>query len=219
MIAAHQTMLAPQSAPLPYDAEVEYIEGTGDQFLDTGYKTCESSHMVFDAMYNGYATSGYSSTMLFGSQTSVGGAAATALAVWLNSNGQMSFNDIGFDSGWVSSPTIASGSRHVFAIENRTLFLDGTSIRSSGATGAYRSTVSVCLLRANTPTGYQSGSNRRMKGRIYSFSASESGILAFDGIPVRVGSGSSAVGYLFDRVSGELFGNAGTGAFTIGPDK
>ena len=34
-------------------------------------------------------------------------------------------------------------------------------------------------------------------------------------VPVRVGQ----VGYLFDRVSGQLFGNAGTGAFTIGPDK
>ena len=36
-----------------------------------------------------------------------------------------------------------------------------------------------------------------------------------DIIPVRVGD----VGYLYDRVSGQLFGNAGTGAFIIGPDK
>ena len=43
--------------------------------------------------------------------------------------------------------------------------------------------------------------------------------LVRDFIPVRVGSGSSAVGYLYDRVSGELFGNAGTGEFLIGPDK
>jgi hypothetical protein len=45
------------------------------------------------------------------------------------------------------------------------------------------------------------------------------GALARDYIPVRVGSGAGAVGYLFDRVSGQLFGNAGTGDFTIGPDK
>ena len=37
MIAAHQTMLAPQGAPLPYDAEVEYLESTGTQYIDTGY--------------------------------------------------------------------------------------------------------------------------------------------------------------------------------------
>ena len=33
-------------------------------------------------------------------------------------------------------------------------------------------------------------------------------------IPVRKGN----VGYMFDRVSGKLFGNKGTGAFVIGPD-
>ena len=36
-----------------------------------------------------------------------------------------------------------------------------------------------------------------------------------DIIPVRVGD----VGYLYDRVSGQLFGNSGTGAFIVGPDK
>ena len=35
-----------------------------------------------------------------------------------------------------------------------------------------------------------------------------------DFIPVRKGT----VGYLYDRVSGKLFGNAGTGDFVLGPD-
>ena len=39
-------------------------------------------------------------------------------------------------------------------------------------------------------------------------------ILVFDGIPVRVGT----VGYIYDRVSGQLFGNLGTGDFVLGPD-
>ncbi len=33
--------------------------------------------------------------------------------------------------------------------------------------------------------------------------------------PVRIGD----IGYLYDEVSGELFGNMGTGDFIIGPDK
>ena len=41
------------------------------------------------------------------------------------------------------------------------------------------------------------------------------GVSIFDFIPVRVGS----IGYMYDRVSGQLFGNSGTGAFIIGPDK
>lgn len=43
----------------------------------------------------------------------------------------------------------------------------------------------------------------------------QSGVIVRDYIPVRDGT----VGYLYDRVSGRFFGNAGTGAFIIGPDK
>jgi hypothetical protein len=38
--------------------------------------------------------------------------------------------------------------------------------------------------------------------------------LMADFIPVRVGD----VGYMYDRVSGQLFGNAGTGEFVLGTD-
>ena len=39
-------------------------------------------------------------------------------------------------------------------------------------------------------------------------------VLVRDYIPVRVG----LVGYMYDKVSGELFGNEGTGKFILGPD-
>lgn len=40
------------------------------------------------------------------------------------------------------------------------------------------------------------------------------GTIEIDWIPVRVGM----VGYMYDRVSGQLFANAGTGNFILGPD-
>ena len=40
-------------------------------------------------------------------------------------------------------------------------------------------------------------------------------VLMRDFIPVRVGQ----TGYMYDRVSGQLFGNSGTGAFILGHDK
>ena len=39
--------------------------------------------------------------------------------------------------------------------------------------------------------------------------------LVRDFIPVRIGQ----TGYLFDKVSRQLFGNSGTGNFILGPDK
>jgi hypothetical protein len=49
--------------------------------------------------------------------------------------------------------------------------------------------------------------------QVYSIKLSNSNG-SFDLVPVRVGD----VGYMFDRVSGQLFGNAGTGAFVLGSD-
>ena len=50
---------------------------------------------------------------------------------------------------------------------------------------------------------------------IYSIKIWDNNILVRDLIPVRKGN----IGYMYDRVSGQLFGNQGTGDFVIGPDK
>lgn len=51
--------------------------------------------------------------------------------------------------------------------------------------------------------------------RVHSLKCYEDGVLILDFIPVRVGQ----VGYMYDKVSGLLFGNNGTGNFTLGNDK
>lgn len=61
-----------------------------------------------------------------------------------------------------------------------------------------------------------SNSNYPLYGRIFSFKGYDypNHDLIIDLLPVRVGT----VGYMYDRVSGQLFGNNGTGAFVLGPD-
>ena len=56
--------------------------------------------------------------------------------------------------------------------------------------------------------------------RIYSAKLWDGNILARDFIPVRfTNERGETEGAMFDRVSGQLFRNSGTGAFVIGPDK
>jgi hypothetical protein len=62
--------------------------------------------------------------------------------------------------------------------------------------------------------------------KTFYFKISRAGVLVRDYIPVRVGSGASAVGYLYDRANptggplgNGLYGNSGSGAFVVGPDK
>ena len=46
------------------------------------------------------------------------------------------------------------------------------------------------------------------------------GVEVIDLIPVRfINERGETEGAFYDKVSGQLFGNAGTGAFIIGPDK
>lgn len=58
------------------------------------------------------------------------------------------------------------------------------------------------------------GSSDRWRGRIYYLKIYDNTTLVRDFIPVRVGS----VGYMYDKVSGQLFGNSGTGNFVLGQD-
>jgi hypothetical protein len=51
--------------------------------------------------------------------------------------------------------------------------------------------------------------------RLYYFKIYSNNGLVRDLIPVRVGQ----VGYMYDKVSGQLFGNSGTGEFILGADK
>lgn len=54
----------------------------------------------------------------------------------------------------------------------------------------------------------------KSRQRLYNVELLRNGVKLRDLIPVRVGE----VGYMYDQVSGELFGNAGSGSFILGPD-
>lgn len=56
--------------------------------------------------------------------------------------------------------------------------------------------------------------NYGMVGRIYSAYVKQDGVLVRDFVPVRVDN----VGYMYDKVSGQLFGNVGGSDFIIGND-
>ena len=62
--------------------------------------------------------------------------------------------------------------------------------------------------------------SRYFNGNLYSFSIKRNGKLAIEMIPVRfTNENGVSEGAMYDRVSGQLFRNAGTGTFIIGPDK
>ena len=180
---------------LPYDAEVEYLESSGTQWINIGYTKSQCPYFSLDiqplityvdkAMFGAY-NSGYSVQQYLGRWR------------W-------------FDNGWTLTDIHVDITRTTNITKNANgWFVDGEITKtSSGLTGD----LSLFLFGANANNASIHRSESLRVNQLSLFDKNSS--LVADFIPIRKGN----IGYMYDRVSGQLFGNAGTGAFVIGPDK
>ena len=187
---------------LPYDAEVEYLESNGTQYIDTGiipdantgiYLNVECSNNndtylvgLRDTTGNtrwciGHATTGF----YYGYGTNQNGdnrLVGTAAELWLDYKNDGRF----VASNGVTTKTLTLPSLAFTPVNNIRLF------GSSGISADYT----------------------KWPGKIYSVQITQENDILMDLIPVR----KDGVGYMYDKVSGELLGNNGTGSFTYGND-
>jgi len=213
MIAARNAFLMSGGA-MPYDAEVEYLESTGGQYIDTGvlansdlkvectFRMLErpiNFRWIFAARTHDIAGDGYG----FGCNGDT--------YITSDYNGRVSISER-FNSGTV----------YTVVKDANVCSINGTTLLNTAAVFTQSHTLPILGMR--TADGdVNLGVIPKCEifyVRIYAQA------LVRDFIPVRVGSGSSAVGYLYDRANptggplgNGLYPNAGTGAFVIGPDK
>ena len=187
---------------LPYDAEVEFLESTGTQWIDTGVipDTVDLDiNIALTVIAQGH---------LFGSRTNSNFSPATnhLWSSYGNNAGQFRKDWIGENSYLPLSTTAPN----IIGLHSSA---SGSSVVHDGATwtGGVKTTnsLSLYLFAVNN-----NGTAATGVTKIYQCKITKNGVLVRDFIPVRVGT----VGYLYDRVSGKLFGNAGTGDFVLGPD-
>lgn len=194
---------------LPYDAEVEYLESTGTQWIDTGI-LCVDGQMT-SARFR--FTQPNSTEYLFG--VSLARTAFYHIGHYFNPGyGGEAFSLASYsahlvaeaDSSWHEAVLDStSGNRHV-------VFDDAVTPDTS----TYTSPGSLSLVLFARRTNSATVSNyAHAQVSSCSIRDTSTGELIQDLVPVR----KDGVGYMYDRVSGQLFGNAGTGAFVIGPDK
>lgn len=209
MIAAHQTMLAPQGAPLPYDAEVEYLQSTGSQYVDTGIGATASTQV--DVSFSLAQSFQYGNTMfIFGAYSdsdrcyySVAIPSGTELRIpKAEGPNPNSFVNISAATG--------IGNVKTLSYKPGAIYLDNVLV--SNDTALTDSPVDIFVFARNT-----NGSVDNLTGgiRIYWLKIYDGTTLVRDFVPVRKGT----TGYLYDKVTKTLFGNAGTGSFVLGPDK
>lgn len=208
MIAARQIFLGRGvGAKLPYDAEVEYLESTGNQFINTGTKALDVTglDMTFTPLaslapgYQGYLSTLSNTDFVIGR---VGNTVGTGTCYFRFDASKTLFANTDVLS--LENPN------RMYIDQDRKWIINGTDFGTVNAD--VLGTVDEDMIFG----GIRSGYNRNGAIRLYCIKLyGLNGILIRDMIPVRKGG----VGYMYDRVSGQLFRNQGTGAFGYGNDK
>lgn len=181
---------------IPYQ-RIEYLESSGMQYIDTLlYGNKETAMEVDFAPITRVSSIQYS---VAGSR--IGGQNTNSLSIF-TSNSAVTQR---FDSRQTSQ--ILTNARCV-------AYIDKICFKIDGVTKATWTQEPTEFTTPQTISVFGFYTFARLIGRVYSFKLWQNGVLVIDFVPVRV----EQVGYMYDRVSGQLFGNAGTENFTLGPD-
>ena len=186
--------------------KIEYIEANANdgtaQYIDTLVPVTTDTIVEAEWTQTGTAIQ----QRLFGVNDSSG----KVFALYINSNRKWAVNT-GASAGGVMQDAMLGDWSGSFNLGTGVCVLNGRS-RSNGGTPFSSDNAIPIFARRNVGTPLYSDYPARMQ--LKSFKITQGGRTAFDGTPVRIGS----VGYLLDKVSGQLFGNLGTGSFIVGPD-
>lgn len=181
---------------LPYDAEVEYLENDGSSYIDTMYHIA-SYNVSLEIKYMQTANTSAIGFLFYQWNTSnqyvaiYSSASNKLAAVWGNQ--------------WKASTTSSDRNIHTLKLKNKTLYRDDTSLITTNNPNAFMSSDKNVMIFS---TGFP------ILARVYWAKIHYNNELVRDLIPVRVGQ----VGYMYDKVSGQLFGNSGSGSFVLGND-
>lgn len=194
----------------PYDAEVEWLGSDGCAFIVIGDPKVRDANMgklraeVYWSNWKQYGN-------LFYAEYS--GSAPWGTRLLLHTNNNYAYANWRSKSAYV---VLTKNVKHVVTYTDSYADIDGT--RTSW-TGSFNNT-SKRIVLFNSSANYRT-SAYDIGARFYSFAVwDRSGNLILDLVPVRFTNGDGqSEGAMWDRVSGTLLRNCGTGAFTVGPDK
>lgn len=180
--------------------QVEYLESSGTQYIDTGFNADGNTEIAIDVD-------------LISGTTSY----PTPFGAW-NGSGEGAFGLIKLNDSTVriyygTAETDVSASvmgRHTIKMTKGTVELDGELLKT--ISDATFSVTYPMLLLAFNDTG---NVINQITAKLYSCQIYDNNALVRDYVPVKDASGA---GYLFDKVNGIPYTNAGNGSFTVGAE-
>ena len=183
------------SSSLPYDAEIEYLESDGNSWIDT-LENLQTACSTYIKMSITKTIS--SNALVFGAWMDGGTSITPKAQLYINPSQR-----------WAYSRTT-------------NIAVSGITLGDSVALNTVYKLTATTQSQENDLKAYLFARNNDGNDllpidgmRLYDCTMTKNDVFVRDFIPVRVGQ----VGYLYDKVSGQLFGNVGTGNFILGPDK
>jgi len=187
--------------------ELEYIQSTGTQYIDTGIVPNKDMHITYTAEFVAIPTGGGS----FGGARPGGAVGNGYNFGYTTGSFTIDFFGESANDRWNNAATMQVGVKYKFDVENSrgTLYANDVSVGTHdfNATGSAPGSV---LLGA-----FHNGSNiltYTTPIKIYAFNIEG----VFDGVPAKRNS-DNVVG-MYDTVSNTFFINNGSGSFTAGPE-
>lgn len=184
---------------LPYDAEIQYLENSGTEYINTGVYLNTSNFEI------GYTILGDRGCWGYVHQMVVNGA-------WVTVSNDYAY--FGTFETKVAVSSYLSPSENTIVYTQSGITVNGTNLSKNLNLKGVDNLNSVSLPLFAWYDFNSMSADVNFNSKFKSFYVKNNGVLVRDMIPVRVGQ----VGYMYDRVSGQLFGNAGTGSFILGPD-
>lgn len=183
-------------------AEVQYIQSTETQWIDTGFKPNQNTRIKMDCNVIGFNSG---DAFLFGARIASGNTAFCLAADDANTRWFALYGNA------VQNPTGTCTGKHSIDFNQNVLTLDGKN--STFAKTTFQSSYNLLLFATITNGNVDS---QRGKMAIYSCQIYDNGNLIRDFVPCVDPTGNAG---LYDLVSGKFYGNSGTGVFLAGPPK
>lgn len=222
LLIRRRGMMMAQQGGLPYDAEIEYLQKDGSAYIDTGIlgdqpksvelkvmsPTLSTYQCVIGCLHSSNPSTHRFAPVIISSSKIVGVTYYSTASNGGKDVSQAMANAIPFV---VKASLKPSNQTSMVKLDTESTFSTKVWTESRTVNAGYN----MFLFAANnnvTAQSYMVDGARIYYCKIYDDDSWTN--LVRDFIPVRVGT----VGYMYDRVSGQLFGNAGTGNFILGPD-
>lgn len=177
--------------------QLEYIEGTGTQHINTEVKTKQS--LKIECIFSGNQLS----TLLFGARKT---ARLDGLA-WGFNNTDYAFSGFG-GSTQKNNTTVNTidGKKHTVVLSNEVYTIDDVN-QSLPNRGTFSNFYDIYLFTWNNANV---ADTRKFKGKVYNFKIYDNNVLIRDMIPVL---DKNNIACMYDKVNKEFYYNQGTGEF------